>query len=379
MSQLLCEQVVGRGLRRARQVLRDGKFDEEVAQIFGVPFEVIPFKANKQGAPPSPVKRHHVRALPAKSQFEIRFPRVEGYTQAIRNKITVNWSSVPPLPIEPDEIPTEVDMKAALPNNQGRPSLSGPGKISEVNLDEFRKKHRIQEIVFDLARALTRDFVAQPGCELPAQVLFPQILNIVARFVEDKVQLVGPADKKDVFLAPYYGWAVERLLHAIRPDTSQGEAPEIPRYETGREPGSTNDVDFWTSRDVREVIHSHVNYVVADTQKWEQQAAYIIDKHPAVAAFVKNAGLGFAIPYFHNGQMHDYLPDFIIRLKCERLAHLILETKGYDELEEVKRAAAVRWVNAVNAEGSFGQWQYDVAKKVSEIPAKIKQAIENEQ
>ncbi|HEV3145926.1 MAG TPA: hypothetical protein VGZ47_18720 [Gemmataceae bacterium] len=375
MSQLLCEQVVGRGLRRKSYETVDGKFTEEVAKVFGVPFEVIPFKANKQGAPPPAVKRHHVRALPAKSQYEIRFPRVEGYTQAIRNRITVNWAEVPPLVLRPDQIPPQVDVKGLHINSQLRLSLHGPGRIDEVNLAEFRAKRRIQELVFDLALTLTKEYVRQPGCELPVQVLFPQCLQIVERFVAERISAVAPSDKKDVFLAPYYGWAVERLLHAIRPDTAQGEAPEIPRYETGREPGSTNDVDFWTSREVREVIRSHVNFVVADTTKWEQQAAYFIDNHPAVAAFVKNAGLGFAVPYFHNGQMHDYLPDFIIRLKSKRLIHLILETKGYDELEDVKSAAAQRWVSAVNAEGSFGHWRYEVAKKVEEIPAKIQTAL----
>ncbi len=94
----------------------------------------------------------------------------------------------------------------------------------------------------------------------------------------------------------------------------QGEAPEVPRYETSRGPGSTADVDYWTSKDVREVLRSHLNYVVADTKVWEQSAAYILDTHPTVEAFVKNAGLGFAIPYLHNGQPHDYLPDFMVRL-----------------------------------------------------------------
>ncbi len=128
-------------------------------------------------------------------------------------------------------------------------------------------------------------------------------------------------------------------------------------------------MDFWTSREPREVIHSHVNYVVPDTMKWEQSAAYFIDTHPAVDAFVKNTGLGFAIPYLHNGQMHDYMPDFIVRLKADRPIHLILETKGFDPLEEKKRAAAERWVAAVNAEGSYGTWCYAVVKKPTEVPA----------
>jgi type III restriction enzyme len=96
-----------------------------------------------------------------------------------------------------------------------------------------------------------------------------------------------------------------------------------------RGPASTAEVDFWTSREPREVVHSHVNYVVPNTQKWEQSAAYLIDTHPAVDAFVKNAGLGFAIPYLHKGQVHDYMPDFVVRLKTDPATHLILETKGF--------------------------------------------------
>lgn len=82
---------------------------------------------------------------------------------------------------------------------------------------------------------------------------------------------------------------------------------------------------------------------------------------------MKNAGLGFAIPYFYNGQMHDYVPDFIVRLKGEPARHVILETKGYDPLEDMKRTAVERWVKAVNADGSYGHWRYALAKKISEI------------
>jgi len=341
--------------------------------VFGVPFEVIPFKATGQGAPPPPVKRHHVHAIPTKTAFEIRFPRVEGYTQAIRNRVTVDWSHVPPLTLDPGRIPPEVEVKSLHVNNQGRLSLSGPGRAEDVTLKEFRAKHRLQELVFDLARTLTRDFLAQGQCTVPSHVLFPQLAGIVNRYVEDRVLALPPADKKD--LAPYYGWLVERLLEAIRPDTSLGEAPEVPRYEANREPGSTAEVDFWTSRDVRDVTHSHLNYVVADTERWEQSAAYYIDRHPSVAAFVKNSGLGFAIPYLHNGQMHDYIPDFLIRLKTETPFHVIFETKGYDPLEEVKKAAAQRWVAAVNADGTYGRWAYALTKKVTEVNELLEGAL----
>jgi type III restriction enzyme len=166
-------------------------------------------------------------------------------------------------------------------------------------------------------------------------------------------------------------------VEALKPDTSAGEAPELPVIEANRPSGSTGEVDFWTSRDVRPVVNSHVNYVVADTAQWEQSAAYFIDTNERVDAFVKNAGLGFAIPYLHNGQMHDYEPDFIIRTKGEPGQHLILETKGFDPLKGVKRQAAERWVAAVNADGRFGQWSYAVAEKLSDVAKLVSSAHAN--
>ena len=373
MSQLLCEQVVGRGLRRTNyEVGPDGLLTEETATVFGVPFEIIPFKASPKGQPQPRVKRYHVHALPAKSCYEITFPRVEGYTQAIRNRVTVDWETIAPQVLEPERIPPEVEVKGLHVNDQGRLSLSGPGQIRGITLAEFRAKSRIQELVFDLARSLTRNYVAQNQCFVPAHKLFPQLATIVHRYLNNKVTAPPPSDKKDIFLLPYYNLVVERLLEAIRPDASQGEAPEVPRYETTRGVGSTADVDFWTSREVREVVKSHLNYMVADTKQWEQSAAYFLDKNESVEAFVKNAGLGFAVPYLHNGQMHDYVPDFVVRLKSDSTRHLILETKGYDPLEGVKRAAAERWVSAVNADGTFGQWEYAIAKKVSDVPEILK-------
>lgn len=368
MSQLLCEQVVGRGLRRATYEVGDNDLmTEEVAKIFGVPFQVVPFKANPVGAAPEISRRHHVTALPGRVHLEIKFPRVEGYRQAIRNRVSVNWDVVPPLFLDPLKIPPEVEMKASLPTNSGRPSLTGPGQLARVDLNPYRQGKRLQTLVFEMAAALTKSYVSSGQCEAPAHVLFPQIARIVQQYFDGKVVPVRPAEKVDAFLSPYYGWAIERLTAAIQPDATQGEAPEVPQYETSRGPGSTADVDYWTSKEVRDVLNSHLNYVVADTKVWEQSAAYILDTHRAVAAFVKNAGLGFAIPYLHNGQPHDYVPDFIVRLKTEPAVHLILETKGFDELADVKAAAAERWVAAVNADGAFGTWRYAMARKVVEV------------
>jgi type III restriction enzyme len=376
MSQLLCEQVVGRGLRRASYQVGDNDLlTEEVSKVFGVPFEVIPFKALPDGNPPAPVKRAHVHALPEKSDFEITFPRVVGYRQAIRNRISVNWDSIAAVSLDPLKIPPEVEVKAALPNNKGRPSLQGPGKLESLDLSKYRESRREQELSFELARDLTRDYMAQGGDHPPAHVLFPQVAAFVQRYLREKVVATPPAHILDIFLSPYYGWVIERLKEAIKPDAGAGEEPEVPVLEANRGPGSTSEVDFWTSKDVREVVKSHLNYVVADTKVWEQAAAYVIDTHPGVAAFVKNAGLGFSVPYLHNGQSHEYVPDFIIRLAGWPGQYLVLETKGFDELADIKAQAADRWVKAVNADGRFGAWRYAMARKPGEVSEVISQAV----
>ena len=120
--------------------------------MFGVPFEVIPFKASKAGAPHRESNAIMCTLCPIEQSTKSRFPRVEGYTQAIRNKITVDWTSVPSLELQPDRIPPEVEMKGLNVNNMGRLSLSGPGRASDVSLKEFRQGRRLQELVFDLAK-----------------------------------------------------------------------------------------------------------------------------------------------------------------------------------------------------------------------------------
>lgn len=367
-SQLLCEQVVGRALRRASydpvETPNGLRFDEEIAQVLGVPFEIIPFKAT--GGPPRPAAtRRHVRALPERAEFAITFPRVEGYTQVVRNRIEVDWEQVPSITLDPTKIPSSVKTAAALPNNQGRVKVIDVGKAREMTLETFFATKRLQQLVFEAAGTLTKDFIATGAAKAPAHVLFPQVQRIIARYVAEKVQDEGN-DKRVLFCAPYYGWFLERLVDAMRSDASDAGDAEAPRPEKGRSEGSTHDVDFWTSRPVADTVRSHVNYMVSDSGL-EAKTAVKLDGSPAVKAWVKNTGLGLVVPYVHNGEKHGYQPDFIVRLQGPELRFLLLETKGHDELYEVKAAAATRWCAAVNADGRWGQWEYRIAWSVGDV------------
>jgi len=374
MSQLLCEQVVGRALRRTSyDVGADGRLSEQVAQIFGVPFEVVPFKASG-GPRPTPPERHHVYALRQREHLAVRFPRVEGYRSAVHGRITADWSAAASVPLDPLKIPPEVQMKASLPANSGRPCLMGPGKNDTASMEPYRANMRQQQVEFDMAAEVVRSLGQAEGTP-PAHVLFPQVLTIVGKYVRDYVKPVPPWQRRDIGCSPFFGWAVEQVSQLIRPDQSAGEAPEVPVYESHRGPGSTGEVDFWTSRQVREVLKSHVSCVVADTQRWEQSAAYYLDTSNLVTSFVKNAGLGFAIPYLHNGEMHEYVPDFIIRLKTNREAYFVLEVKGFDELSEVKRQAATRWCKAVSSDGRLGWWTYDMVREPSGVSSALARAV----
>ncbi len=235
MSQLLCEQVVGRGLRRLSYAVgEDGRLGEEVAKIFGVPFEVIPLKTNPSGEPEPEPQTWRIHALAERADLELRFPRVEGYTSQVRHRIRVDWESIAPLTLDPLRIPPEVEMKAGLPSNTGRPSLTGPGHLEHVDLNPYRQGQRRQRLVFEMARDLTRNYCRTDDCAVPAHVLFPQLVTVVQRYLDRKVHPLAPAQTIDAFLSPWYGWLLERLLEAIQPDTGGAGEAESPRCETSR-------------------------------------------------------------------------------------------------------------------------------------------------
>jgi type III restriction enzyme len=373
MSQLLCEQVVGRGLRRrSYEPDDDDRLPEEIAQIFGVPFQVVPFKA-QSAAPPRPqVQTWRVRALPERSELEIRFPRVDGYLVQTSRTLEVDWERIGAIKIDPTRLPVTVDMKAGLPAPDGTPVMSSPGRSEVVTLDEFRLHNRLQTQAARAAHELMREYARRTGVDMALlHPLFGRFVAIVLGFVARKALAYPPAQKVDVFLAPNYSRMQELLLEHLTVTAAEGVRP---RLEQHRPVGSTADVDYTTRKEPMLVQRSHVNFVVADSQ-WERIAATVLDGHSRVASFVKNSGLGFAVPYVLRGTAHDYLPDFVVKVG-DGQRHLLVEIKGRtDEQTDAKKRAAQQWCEAVSAEGSFGRWDFIQIEARQTIPVQLSEAL----
>lgn len=369
-SQLLCEQVAGRALRRVCYELReDGMFQEEYAKVFGIPFEIIPLKGTGKSKPQPP--QYHVRAQKQKEALMIECPRVEGFTRFIREKVFVNWDNdLEPLILDPAAIPPESVVKAAIFGADGKPSMDGPGQDDKLDLDTYRQKTRLQAVAFTLATALTKGHF-QAGSTAPAHVLFPQFLRIAKRFLETKVQAIPPSTVVDVGLSPYFGWAKDRIRAAIRSDMGDGKTSVVPNFHYNKV-ASTKDVDFSTSRQPVAFLKCHLSGLIFESD-WERQVANRLDGNALVQCFVKSNGLNFTIPYEMDGIKHDYVPDFIVKLGPDE--HLLLEVKGQMTiLDQIKFEAARDWVDAINGCGQFGKWRFAVAKAIGDVTGILEEA-----
>lgn len=366
MSQLLCEQVVGRGLRRASYEINEKTcmFGEEFSTVFGVPFEV-PIKGEGTQNLPVKIRRNHVYTVKERHKHAMSFPLVEGYRSDIHMSLRVNWPDIPLMTISDADIPNKADVKPGIMGVKYLRASSGPGKTIELNLEEFRRRTRLQEGQFDLASDLVSHITSNDEYCIPAPYIFRQILLIVRRYFAEKVKVNPPCQIVDAFLSPRYQKIQADLINAFRPGKSG--SPIVPVYEDG-EVGGTDNVECFTSREIFPVSKSHINAVVMDS-KMEGRAAYLLDQHPKVKSFVKNDLLErvLAIPYMADDGEHEYRPDFIVRLLNG--LNLILETKGYDDTNmEQKSAGASRWVDAVNADNRHGQWRYKLVRNAEQIP-----------
>jgi type III restriction enzyme len=390
-SQLLCEQVVGRALRRMSYEVDDsGVLQPEYADIFGVPFEVIPVQGTGTKPPEPPKLSTLIQAVPERKKLAIEFPRVEGYVRDVKARIKVGddvVDEVPILRIEPTAEPTRVHVTPKAPTNRGEGLGGAVGGGEELTREQFYVEHRQQRTEFDIAASIVRALAkgTRPdGTELSfrpdansAQLLFPQVLDLVHRYVERRVALVGDARIGELALDKYKSVVVGRLLEAIEPDENAGEAPQLPRIERHRPVGSTNDVLFRTTKGIFQTKRSHLSHAVVDST-WEGQAVFHLERDDLdgiVLAYAKNDRLDFTIPYVsrhgESEKQHAYVPDFLVRVGLDDGSelNLILETKGWKtETDRTKQTAAERWVRAVNNHGGFGRWMFQMVEEPAGIP-----------
>jgi len=351
-TQLLCEQVVGRALRRmSYSANEDGHFNPEYAEVYGVPFSFIPCSGGTPNPKPGPMPTR-VRALENRSACEITFPRLTGYRYDLAgDRISATFSEDSRFILSTKDIPTKTENAPIV------------GESSIHTLDDL-KRHRINEVAFILAKlTLEKYFRDDDGNNKPW--LFPQLLEISRRWLSECAILQDNTFIQLLLLIEFAHDAADRIYQAIVVSTDGKAAlkPILQPYDTL---GSTRYVDFDTTRPVYATREDkcHISHVVADTESWEQKMAADLEDLPEVVRYVKNHNLGFTIPYTINGEEHQYYPDFIACLNDgqgrDDLLNLVIEVTGELKKDKAAKVATARtlWIPAINNHGGFGRWAF---------------------
>lgn len=377
-SQLLCEQVVGRGLRRMDYALnpKTGHFDEEYVDIYGVPFSLIPFRGRTttQSAPEDKPK-NLVRALEERAEMEMHFPHVESYAFALqRNFITADIDGIDKLRIDLDDEPVAVFVEPRVGYQQANTpaTIVAPGERLVHDRSTYHNSFHQQTIRFEIARRIVARLTEtqQVGPQSRHQ-LFPQVLHIVNAYVDSRV-IFGNKHANELGHQKYLSWIVERLTSAIRPDDSQGEPPLLPILNRIKPTGSTAEVYFKTIRRCVPTRKSHINLVAIDSG-WEASVTAYLEASSKVQFYARNEQLGLQIPYEWEGVSCRYTPDFLARLMDGTT--LLIEVKGEEgEQARTKHTAARRWVSAVNNWGKLGKWAFEVVYNPTHIVSAVARA-----
>jgi type III restriction enzyme len=376
-TQLLCEQVVGRGLRRmsyAPETLKISHqhhtaefvgFPPEYAEVYGVPFSFIPCSGSSKDSKPGP-QPTRVRALENRIACEITFPRVVGYRYEVSSeRLSYTFTADSQLALSTADIPTRVENAPIV------------GQRTIHTLDDL-KRHREQEVVFKLAKLVLERYFRDdctPRTDRPAEHcyvgdvqawLFPQVLRITRDWFAQCLTCKHRAFPQLLLLLEFAYDAADRIYKAI-----VGAEPGVTTLRPILRPydtlGSTRYVDFDTTRPVyaTRADRCHVSHVVADTESWEQKMADVLEGDDVpVIHYVKNHNLGFTIPYTINGEEKNYIPDFLCHVDDGRgpadPLNLIIEVSGEPRKDKAAKVSTARtlWVPAVNNHGGFGRWAF---------------------
>ncbi len=384
-SQLLCEQVAGRALRRKSYFLQGydkqgkptedkrkivaRKFPPEYAHIIGVPFKM--FKGGTV-EPPTPREVKEIRALPERrEEHEIAFPNVVGYrVETHEGPVIADFSGLDDFEIDGTKYPLETKMANAFSDRQEKLVI---GAV---------KEKREQEIVYAITKELINlHFSDDDG--RPLFHRFRQLQGIVEEWYRTKIRLIGYSDPDFKKLITFFDpKAVCSHINRGIQAASRSTDRILPVLNYYNRTGSTAYVHGSTTREVYATTKSHVNCVVADTKSWEQIAAKTLEEIDAVQSYVKNAFLGFSIPYVAEGKDREYFPDFIARclLADGRTVNLIVEITGMnDDKAEKKWHVENRWLPAVNAvreKNGWDEWAFvEVAGDIREIKRVLMEKI----
>jgi type III restriction enzyme len=372
-TQLLCEQVIGRALRRQSYDLNEeGLFNVEYADVLGIPFD---FTAKPVIAPPQPPRDTiQVKAIrPERDALEIKFPRVVGYRIELpEERLTAEFNEDSVLELTPDLVGATETQNSGI--------IGERADLNLVHTGDVRPSQVLYELVSHLVLTKWRD----PG-EEPKLHLFGQLKRIARQWLEGYLVCNGgtyPAQLKYKMLADM---ACERITAGIT-RAFVGQRPITASFDPYNPVGSTAHVNFNTSKEDRwqtDARRCQVNWVILDSD-WEAEFCRVAEIHPRVRAYVKNHNLGLEVPYRYGSEMRRYRPDFIVLVDDGHgdndLLHLVVEIKGYrrEDAKEKKATMENYWVPAVNYAKRFGRWGFAEFTEVYQIEADFKAKVQAE-
>jgi len=377
-TQLLCEQVIGRALRRQSYDLNEeGLFNVEYADVFGIPFD---FTAKPVVAPPQPPRETiQVRAVrPERDALEIRFPRVEGYRIELpEERLSAEFNDDSVLTLTPGLVGPSVTQNSGI-----------IGEVVNLNLEHLGDM-RPSTLVFHLTQRLLYTKWRDPG-EEPKLHLFGQLKRITKEWLDTCVVCKGETYPALLMYQELADMACNRITAGIT-RKFLGERPIKALLDPFNPTGSSNHVRFNTSKRDRwetSSSHCHVNWVVLDSD-WEGEFCRVAESHPQVRAYVKNHGLNFEVPYRYGSETRKYRPDFIVLIDdghepnadaTPNLLQLVVEIKGYraEDAKEKKSTMETYWVPGVNHIGKYGRWAFAEFCDVYEIESDFKAKVEKE-
>ena len=361
-SQLLCEQVIGRGLRRASYEINEetGLFDTEYVNVFGVPFSFLPHEEDTSDPPPPTIKVT-VKPVDEKKEFAIRWPNVIRIDRTYKPELSVDWKVIKPLIIDTSQT---VQIAEIAPTVNNRPDIS---KIKDIDLEKLIGQFRKQTMIFRAAQSIWKEM--KPNWKASEAVLMAELVRLTEQFLDsDRIRVV-PAlfnqdkKRKQIVIALNMSKVIRHFWQAI--EFSNTEKKDLV-LDSNYPIRSTGDMIPWrTGKHYEYTKRSHINYCVFDST-WEASESFELDRNKNVEAWVKNDHLGFAVQYVHNGTVRKYYPDFLIRMVSGRI--LVLEVKGKQtDQDKSKHAYMKEWIEAVDQQGGFGQWKFAVSRKPADI------------